>query len=173
MAMSRFWGMVLWFNAIARNTATSAMPTFRRVFWHVPCRAFQKDFSKGWNEAGLRALDECVRAGGDEDGLWEFDPPAEVSVTEYGFFIKPGDLSIFCDGKYYDDPNYGAEAFFGALDRLKVRFPGLDYDGYVGYSTGLIGEDSDDDEVWQWEVYENDEVWQWEVYENEEEKDRF
>lgn len=90
---------------------------------------FMEDFRSRWEDA----LEKVEEEYGDCESKEKEYFPIEVDKTEYGFFISVFPLEIrYCWGDYYE-PEYGYEAFNNSLEELKVKYPEVEYEGYLGY----------------------------------------
>lgn len=78
-------------------------------------QSFMADFSNRWKKALLKVeqvYGDCTPA----------DVPAEISKTDYGFFISIGALDIrYASGDFYD-AQYGFDALYSALENMKTAY---------------------------------------------------
>lgn len=87
---------------------------------------FINQFSENWKEAELKVEEEY---GSCEN----VNLPAKIIYKDYGFLISLGHLEIrFLDGDYYDNQFYGYEALYESLDNMKINYPQVEYEGYIG-----------------------------------------
>ena len=75
-----------------------------------------------------------------EEASWEFkkDPIKEIKTTEYGIFIKPGDLSINDWASGDNCAKQLCEALPESMEAISKRFPNITAQGYIAYETSDI-----------------------------------
>ena len=122
--------------------------------------SFIKEFSESWQAAKIKTFTECGIEENEIDSYLMIDAYIDATLTDYGFFIKPYELTVLCSDELVDEPDYGSEAFFNSLKKLRNRFPGLEYDGYIGYANVV----EFDTKIRQWEISTIDTAYETKTY---------
>lgn len=106
--------------------------------------------SEYFRELMCEKWDEAIEAAKEEyDDVEEDDCPVEVYTTDYGFYVEIESLDVKYDYGSFYDLDLGRDALDQTLAAFSEKYPGIVYEGYIGFP---VSDEHGGEDV-QWEVW--------------------